>query len=190
MNPLDNDSVAQLTAAMKKGDEAAWRSFHHSYFNRLFRYQIVLQRGDEDRAAELAQQTMLRVVRHIRRFDDESAFWSWLTCLAKCAAADSGRKRMRRMRYMEQLAHMSELRRNDDADMERLGQLEQCLATLAPNDRALIEGKYYSRRSHSDLAEQFNTSSKAVESKLARIREKLRNAIDRLPEGGREHEIQ
>ena len=181
MTPLENNSVAALTAAMKKGDEAAWRSFHSDYFNRLYRYQIVLQRGDEDRAAELVQQTMLRVVRHIRRFDDESVFWSWLTCLSKCAAADAGRKRIRRMRYLEQLAHMTEMRRNNDFFMEQLANLERCMESLAPQDRALIEGKYYARHSHMDLAEQFNTSAKAIESKLARIRSKLRGAMERLP---------
>ncbi len=175
---LDDESIARLTTSMKKGDEAAWRSFHHAYFNRLFRYQIVLQRGNEDRAADLVQQTMLRVVRHIRRFEDESSFWDWLACLAKCVAADAGRKRLRRMRYMEQLAHRTELGRHaDDAAMERLGELERCMESLSPEDRALIEGKYYARCSYVDLAEQFNTSAKAIESKLARIRAKLRDAM-------------
>ncbi|MBN2703935.1 MAG: sigma-70 family RNA polymerase sigma factor [Pontiellaceae bacterium] len=185
MDLSDDSSVAQLTAAMKRGDEAAWRSFHHAYFNRLFRYHIVLQRGDEDRAADLVQQTMLRVVRHIRRFNDETAFWAWLACLARCAAADEGRSRTRRMRYMEQLAHMTEQRRNsDDAATEQLSALEKCLESLSGEDRALIEGKYYARHSYADLAEQFSISAKAVESKLARIRSKLRDAMKYSSEGG------
>jgi RNA polymerase sigma-70 factor (ECF subfamily) len=184
MDRSDEDSIARLTAAMKKGDEAAWRSFHAAFFNRMFRYQIVLHRGDEDRAAEMTQHTMLRVVRHIRRFDDESSFWGWLTCLSRCAAADAGRKRERRMRLMEKVAHGMEMRGSaDDASLEQLGELERCLASLSRDDRTLIEGKYYARHSHADLAEQYNTSAKAIESKLARIRAKLRDAMTDVSSG-------
>ena len=166
MTPLEHNSVASLTAAMKKGMKRLGGRFIPLTLIVCFAIRLCCKRGDEDRAAELVQQTMLRVVRHIRRFDDESAFWGWLTCLSKCAAADAGRKRVRRMRYMEQLAHMSERRRNhDDRAMAQLENLEQCIETLNSQDRALIEGKYYARRSHVDLAQQFGISAKAIESK-------------------------
>ena len=182
---VKEESVVRMTAAMKKRDEAAWRSFHRAYFDRLFRYQMVLQRGDEDRAADLVQQTMLRVVRHIRRFDDESSFWSWLTCLSRSAAADEGRSWLRRLRWFEQLVHLTEFRRNTDDPMaERVRKLDQCLASLSPDDRGLVEGKYFDRRSYADLAKQFEISDKAVESRLARVRAKLRGAIQAAPQRG------
>lgn len=178
MPSMEQQSVAELTAAMKRGDETAWRSFHRLYFDRLFRYQIVLHRGNEDRAADVLQQTMLRVVRHIRRFNDDGVFWSWLTCLSRCAAADEGRRRSRRLVWVEQWAHSMEMRQGGGEHLElQLSHLEHCLAALSKEERQLVEGKYFERKSYVDLAEQFGISAKAIESRLARLREKLRTAM-------------
>ena len=170
---------------MAKGDENAWREFHRGYFERLHRYLIVLQRGDEEGAAELVQQTMLRAVRHMRRFDDDVVLWSWLTCLARCAAADEGRKRKRRLVLFEKFAHWQETRRaGKNSNAPRVEAMERCLETLAPDDRALLEGKYFERQSYTDLAAEFGLSAKAVESRLGRLRARLRGAIDAELESG------
>ena len=166
---------------MAKGVESAWRDFHQLYFDRLHRYLLVLQRGDEESAAELVQQTLLRAVRHVRRFDDEPVFWSWLTCLARCAAADEGRKRKRRFLFFERFSHWQEARREGgEALAGRIETMERCLRDLPADDRALLEGKYFEQQSYRALALQFGLSAKAVESRLARLRAKLRSAIDSI----------
>ena len=164
---------------MARGDEAAWRTFHREYFMRLHRYQIVLQRGDEDSAADLVQQTCLRVVRHVRRFDSETVFWSWLTCLARCAAVDEGRKRKRRLALFEKFVHWQEMKRGGDGDQANveIERVNRCLQEMDPGERALLEGKYFDRRSYAELAEESGLSAKAVESRLARLRTKLRRAL-------------
>ncbi len=179
---LDSGDTAALTSAMARSDEAAWRAFHRAYFDRLYRYLIVLQRGDEDSAAELVQLTFLRIVRHVREFDDPAVFWSWLTCLARCAAADEGRKRKRRSRLMEAFAHREEMRRaggRGDGGQEGLAVLSGCLAELPADDRLLVEGKYFERRTCAQLAADLGTTEKAVESRLGRLRKKLRAAIEK-----------
>src|ERR1051325_3867078 len=84
--------TADLTRRLAAGEEAAFREFHVAYFDRLLRYLLVVARGDEDAARDALQETFVRVVRHAKRFDCEDAFWSWLTLLARSAAADGGRK--------------------------------------------------------------------------------------------------
>lgn len=168
---------------MSRGNEDAWREFHQQFFQRLHRYLIVLQRGDDESAAELVQLTLLRVVRHVRRFDDDQVFWSWLTCLARCAAADEGRKRTRRSRVLEKFAHWQEIRRTGFLPHEaKLESMETCLAALPPDDRALVEGKYFERQTYEQLADSFGLTPKAVESKLSRLRKKLRFAIESASE--------
>lgn len=163
---------------MARGEEAAWEKFHHRFFERLLRYAIVLHRGDETNAADVVQQSLLRVVRHIRRFEEEAVFWSWLTCLTRCAAADAGRKRSRRLHFMECFTHWQEARTAPDAHgTVALGVLESSLDELSFTDRALIEGKYFDALSYAELAEEFNLTAKAVESRLSRLRVKLRKSI-------------
>src|SRR5207245_760424 len=62
---------------MAEADEDAYSMFHELYFHRLLRYLLVVTGGQEEAAREALQLALLRVVRHIRRFDLEEAFWCW-----------------------------------------------------------------------------------------------------------------
>src|SRR3954469_10257575 len=70
--------IVQLTQRMAAGAEDAFREFHAAYFARLSRYVLVLMRADDDAARDVTQETLLRVVRHVRRFETERIFWDWL----------------------------------------------------------------------------------------------------------------
>src|SRR5688500_4037155 len=96
-------AVAQLTGAMRRGDEEAYREFFRLYFHRLLAYLIVVTRGDEELARDLLQQTMIKVAKHIRVFDDEAVLWRWLALLARTAAVDNGRKSQRYFGFLKRL---------------------------------------------------------------------------------------
>jgi RNA polymerase sigma factor (sigma-70 family) len=55
--------------------------------------------------------------------------------------------------------------------------LERNLATLPVEDRALLEMKYFERLSVSCIAAKLQTTEKAVESRLTRVRQKLKLAV-------------
>jgi RNA polymerase sigma-70 factor (ECF subfamily) len=176
-----SSAVSLLTVALSGGDEEAFREFHQRYCDRLFRYQLVVARGNEDAAREALQETFLRVVRHVRRFDDEETFWSWLTVLARSAAADRGRKQQRYWRALANYARSlfdsapAAPDANSDSHLEKL--LDESLAELAPEERSLIEAKYFTRTSVRELSAQTGLTEKAVESRLVRARRQLRETI-------------
>jgi RNA polymerase sigma-70 factor (ECF subfamily) len=87
--------VLGMTTRMARGEEAAFREFYRLYFNRLLRYLIVVTHGQEEAAREALQLTFVRVARHVRRFDSETAFWNWLAVVARNCAVDELRKRQR-----------------------------------------------------------------------------------------------
>ena len=89
-----------LTEAMARGDEAAYERFMGQYADRLLYVLLVVHRGDEASAKDCLQATMIRVVRHIRAFDEDEVFWSWLTRLARTASGDYGRKQTRYIRML------------------------------------------------------------------------------------------
>jgi RNA polymerase sigma-70 factor, ECF subfamily len=174
-------STATLTSGLVARDEAAYREFHATYFDRLLRYNLVLARGDENAAQEALQETLLRVVRHARRFDEEEIFWCWLTVLARSAAADIGRKQNRYWRllasYASSLIGFSNATTSTDADAQLQMLLGTSLIELPPEERALIEGKYLRRASVRELASENGLTEKAVESRLLRARRLLREKI-------------
>jgi len=179
--------IAELTRAMTRGDEAAYRMFYQHYQPRLFRYIWVVARGREAVAQDALQATLLRVVKYVRIFDREEVFWSWLTRLARTALSDDQKKERR---YGSMLAWFRSP--NDDANQnenldahaaieQREGQLLQwldaCLAALPESERELIEARYFSQIPVRSMAGENDTSEKAIQSKLARIRAKLRASL-------------
>jgi RNA polymerase sigma-70 factor (ECF subfamily) len=179
---MPRSDIARLTMAIAAGDEEAFRQFHKTYFDRLFRYLLVILRGDEEGARDALQETMLRVVRHARRIDEEAELWGWLTVLARSAALDAGRKQSRYWAALkrffigaEEAPIVSHPTAKDATELYSL--LEECLNRLEPIERQLLEGKYFDRASVESLAAATGLTSKAVESRLHRARVKLRHLL-------------
>jgi RNA polymerase sigma-70 factor (ECF subfamily) len=178
--PGQEIDISQLTGLMVKGDEIAYRTFYDHYFNRLLRYLLVVTGGRDEAAREVIQQTMLRVVRHIRVFNSEPTFWSWLTVLARSSVVDEERKRTRYLAFLDRFFIRQQVE-NDPGDRDpdyRLHELLQRNLELLPSDeRDLIERKYLQTGSVKEIACTLQSSEKAIESRLVRIRKKLRAAI-------------
>jgi len=171
--------IATLTHLMSKGDEEAFREFHGAYFGRLLGYLLVVTK-DEQLAREALQATLLRVVRHARRFDSEEAFWSWLTVLARSAAADERRRATRYASFLDRFFQKASVDNvnNVNETRSRLKEvLEINLAALPVEERELLEQKYFDRQSVRAIAQTSELSDKAVESRLTRIRQKLRDMV-------------
>ena len=158
----------------------AYRTFHDAYFNRLARYLLVVTAGNEDAMREALQETFRRVVKHIRVFSDEAVLWSWLTVLARSAHSDQGRKRRRYLAFLDRFTHHVAIETAPaNVDREnRLGELlERYVDFLPLDERDLIAAKYFERRPVREIAVRLQTTEKSVESRLGRIRHKLKEAV-------------
>jgi len=180
VNPGPAFDVAEVTSRMVKGDEMAYRLFYDEYFERLRRYLLVVTSGNEDATREALQSALVRVVKHIKRFSTEGEFWGWLTVLARTALFDQTRKRKRYWNLLERFTRHTEIAQDSettDPDTKLLALLEQNLATLPVDEKELLESKYLEGASIRELAEGFQTTEKAIESRLVRIRRKLRDSL-------------
>src|SRR5262245_31679563 len=166
---------------MSAGHELAYRQFYDAYYHRVSRYLLVVAVGNEEAAAEALESTLLRVVRHIRVFAREEVFWSWLTVLARSAFRDQSRKRNRYLAFLERFTRHAQIEEagpdSREADAQMQTALASSLATLPADERQLVQEKYFERRSVRELAEAFQTSEKAIESRLVRIRRKLKETL-------------
>ena len=159
----------------------AWRTFYDAYFDRLWRYLLVVSAGNEDAAREALQAALVRASHHVKVFADETVFWSWLTVVARTALADESKKRRRYFSFLDRFTSQSNVELNgahDEQTDERLKELlERHVALLLPDEQKIVEQKYFARRSVRDIADELQTTEKAVESKLSRIRKKLKDAM-------------
>ena len=175
-----NDDVTALTREMAADNEAAYREFYERYFERLSRYLLVVARGDEEAARDALQGALLRVARHIRVFTDEAAFWSWLTVLARSALSDRSRKQRRYLAFLERFARRAPVPpppEEPGSEEKLLELLDSALAALLWEDRDLLQRKYFARQSVAEIAVALQTSEKAVESRLVRLRRKLKTVL-------------
>ena len=159
----------------------AWRTFYDIYFNRLWRYLLVVAAGNEDTAREGLQGMLVRTARHIKVFREETAFWSWLTVLARSALADETRKRRRYFLFLDRFTRHSNAQNdgayNAEVENRLKTLLEKQIAALPPDERELIGQKYFVQRTVREIAQNLQTTEKSVESKLSRIRKKLKDAV-------------
>jgi len=162
--PLD---VAALTRRMVEDDETAYRIFYDAYFDRLSRYLLVVTAGNEEAMREALQIALVRVVRHIKVFTNEAAFWSWLTVLARSALADENRRHRRYLAFLERFTQHTAIEQSAssrDHGEERLrGLLERNVVRLPPDERQLVEWKYFAHQPVRHIAGQLQTTEKAVE---------------------------
>ncbi len=173
-------SVAELTRRMAQGDHEAFSVFHSFYANRLFRYLMVLQRGDSHTASDILQDTLIRIVRHVRKFDDDEIFWNWLTKIARSAAADHGRKKGRYLKFLDRFTRLSAPSPDPPETNQILGAMRTSLQQLSPAERAILEAKYDKGWSIQEIANHHQISEDAAESRLARARQSLRVRVFKM----------
>jgi RNA polymerase sigma-70 factor, ECF subfamily len=173
------DRTGALTRLLARGDEAAFREFHLVYFDRLYQFLLVVTRGNEHAAQEALQETLVRVARYVRVFENDQVFWSWLKCLARSAARDAGRKQHRYAAMLDRFTRLwrpAPVERDIGKDLLQ-EKLADALDALEPVERHLIEQKYISGVSTKELAAETGLTEKAVDSRLLRLRRQLREKL-------------
>lgn len=171
--------VSGMCAGIAKGDEASFNRFYGDYFDKIHRYLLIIANGREDVVNDAMQDTMIRVIRYMKPFDDEPSFWNWLRRIAKSAFIDQlrTRKQMNPEASLPSMRAVEADERGTDPSEELKGHLSSSLAMLDAKDRGLVEGKYLEERSYEELARNRGITPKAVESRLGRIRKQLKALI-------------
>jgi len=171
-----DDETASLTHGLTCCDEHAWRAFHERFYPQL--RNLVRARGVADiDLPDIVQGVYLRVLRHAKVIHDEQSFMAWLACLVRCEVIDHSRRNGRRNWLNERFQQWQEIRRETEGG-DAYGQLEDVMRYLDTNDRSMIRRHYIDGWSQQKLAEEQSISVKAVESKLARLRKRLRQMLE------------
>ena len=159
---------------------------------RLFHYLYRLLQ-DEEEAADLAQETFVRVYQHCDRFDRRRKFTTWLYAIATNLARDRARWRSRHPTVSlqaESAATGAELHSSLAAGEanphealvaeERAGWVREAIGALPEDLRAPLLLAEYQGLSQADISEVLGCSAKAVELRLYRARQRLRARLQPL----------
>jgi RNA polymerase sigma-70 factor (ECF subfamily) len=169
--------IRALTLAIRRGDADGFSRFYDLYSFRLYRFLLVLARGDENKAQEICQAVLIKLAKRFEVFDEERALWAWLCTLAKNTFIDHYRAEQRRNKLVsfEDLAPSFSVEADAPQDLSEI--LREALAALMPEERELIQAAYIDERPLQELAGVSGQTYKAVESRLARLRQKLKKQL-------------
>ena len=165
--------IRQLTQGLSEGSESAFLELHAEWAPRLYRYLYTCSRGDVTAASECLQDTMIRVARYARPFDHEDAFWKWLCLLARQTLVNRWKANRRYVPLdNDERVVPSRALPPDLADA-----LQRALGELNESETAMLRDYYWEDDSQDQIGEKMGLSRKAVESRLARLRDRLKIKI-------------
>jgi RNA polymerase sigma-70 factor (ECF subfamily) len=184
LDEQDRDDMARLNA----GHDAALSAIMDRHGGRLFHY-LIRQLNNDTEAADLAQETFVRVYQNCARFRPDQRFSTWLYTIATNLIRD--RFRWHKRHPQVSLEAEREAGALEDAlpdpgaspseqveKSERTEEVRRAVQSLPDELRTPLILFEYEGLSHAEIGVVLNCSPKAVESKLYRARGQLRKRLE------------
>jgi RNA polymerase sigma-70 factor, ECF subfamily len=195
---LDNISIddAVLVRRCRQGDSSALTRLIVKYQDRI--YNTILKIcGNPDDAAELTQETFVKVIEHMDSFRGSSTFYTWLFRIAVNLSYNHCRRRVKIATVSldavsgdsefgsakAQLgAWLADERVADPAvlaqNREVIHILTQCLARIDDDHRVVLVLRDIEGMSYAEIAEALEVELGTVKSRLSRARAQLREVME------------
>lgn len=164
-----------LTERCKAGDWDAQRELFERTSVRVYRL-LLRMTGNPDDASDLTQETYVKGLERLDQFDGRSAIASWFYRIAVNEALQFRRRQSVGTVKLQDLApnRPNEVQRpTTDLRLD----LEDALAELPLDDRALLLLRYQEELDYRGIAEVLECAEGTVASRLSRARERLRGIL-------------
>lgn len=145
-----------------------------------FHYRFV---GNRYEAEDLAQDTFIKVYKKFDTLKEPDKIKSWLFQIARNTVIDFFRRNKNKAlaidsAILENIADTASFDYQDRmAQIEVSKELEQCIAQLVKEDRAIIKLLYYEGFSYKEIGELLHINQNTLKSRLHRARKILLEAI-------------
>lgn len=177
-------AVCRLSA--QDGTEARLRQAFERCGDDLYRFIMLRVQGDRHAADDLLQQTCYEAARNKRTPSGDDAAQAWLFGIAKNLIRKHFRSLRRHGRFQREEAVVRARPillevETGEADavthMDSAQNLLTAVAALDETDQQIILGSYFEGRSHEELARAIGLSVRAIEGRLYRARQILRESL-------------
>ncbi|MBD9356845.1 sigma-70 family RNA polymerase sigma factor [Methylomonas sp. EbA] len=174
---LDEHALLQLIG---EGDSAAFETFYKNYYPRLFRF-ILRMTHQPEAVEELIQETLLVVWEKSHSFNNESKISTWVFGIAYHKTLKAMAKSARRRNDYdidEWTETIGDPTANPANNWENEDWLNYALATLPPDQRAVIELTFYHDLPYQDVAKILDCPENTVKTRMFHARKKLQVFAD------------
>jgi RNA polymerase sigma-70 factor, ECF subfamily len=192
---LANLPDADVVSLAQQGRESAFRELVRRYERPVFSLVFRMVR-DRETAEELAQETFIKVLNNIDRYQPQFKFSSWLFKIANNIAIDHLRKRQIVTISMDGSPHAATaaeaeatsfdvaIRQEsalEEMEARELGsEIEKAISKLRPEYRSCIMLRHVEGRSYEEIAATLDLPLGTVKTYIHRARIQLRDALGHL----------
>ena len=186
-----------LVRQCQRGDSAAMERLILKYQNRIYN-TIMKMCGNSDDASELTQDTFVKIIESIDRFEGKSSFYTWAFRIAVNLTINY-RKRSSRLERQsldveQDAGHLQAKERLKNiladssmpdpaavaADRELCEVIMQSLMKLDDQQRAVVILRDIEGMNYAQIAEALDTELGTVKSRLSRARNNLREIMEAI----------
>ena len=188
----DHDADAHAMERLRDGDDLALNELMTRWQEPLTRF-LIRYTGSEPDALDLAQDAFVRVYEARARYDARGNFSTWLYTIAGNLCRNHARYKTRHPALSldaalspdgdttlgEQLPSDAATPAASADEMERAAAVRDAIAALPDEQRTATILFEYEDQSHAEIAAVLGCSAKAVETRLYRARQTLRERLER-----------
>jgi RNA polymerase sigma-70 factor (ECF subfamily) len=173
------DEDAELVERARAGEAEAFGEIVRRHSSGVHRVAAGMVGRDE--AEDVAQETFMRAVRGIARFEGRSSLRSWLYGIASRVALQRLRKK-RRWSWLTRLGEHDPRAPlvhpgTDLVAGERQSAIEAAIAALPDHQRAVVVLRAYEGLSYAEISKALGIRRPTAESRMARARQTLRHEL-------------
>ena len=173
----------------KAGDIGAYEELIDAYLKKVFNlaFRII---GNYDDAADLAQETFVRIFKAISKFKEESSFSTWIYRITTNVCLDEIRKRKnKKILSLDEDIHMDdgdmkrqvesdEIGPEQNAEREEVRRIVNDAINMLPEDqRVVITLRDIDGMSYEEISETLKCPGGTVKSRINRARVALKNIL-------------
>lgn len=194
MNQGADDHDRMDMARLAAGNEPALGELMGRHGEKLFHY-LIRCLGNQDEAADLSQETFVRVYQNRHKFNPNQSFSTWLYAIATNLVRDRYRWRSRHPEVSlnaaaagsdDDLTEQVPDTRSIPSDSAQTAELAQAvrgaIGKLPEELRTPLILAEYEEKSQAEIAAILDCSVKAVETRIYRARKQLRDLLGRVLE--------
>ena len=190
LDECDRTDMTRLAA----GHNLALNDLMERHAPKLFNY-LARSLQDENDAADLAQETFVRVFQNRTKFDSRMKFSTWLYAIAMNLVKDRYRHRTRHPQvsldaeneatgkdFRENLPEQKPTPSESLQGVERAEAVRKAVGQLPEELRTPLILSEYEELSHAEIGKILKCTTKAVETRIYRARQQLRTSLAKLLE--------
>ncbi|MHC4976894.1 MAG: RNA polymerase sigma factor [Planctomycetota bacterium] len=168
------DDIRALTQAIIAGDRDACARFYDGTFDLIYATALIATGFDEHGTLDIVQDTYLKAIRSMKRFDSQPALNAWLVRVTKSVCIDAYRKRARQL--ARELRHTRP--EPEERDRDSIEWLDSQMASIDARTFELLSLRFRFGMTLAAIGDRVGLSAGAVDGRINRALVRLRGSAD------------